>query len=339
MTPEVLERILKNVRLASSKPALEERVLAGRAHNEDAALVSIPQGMAIVQTVDILAPIVNDAYDFGRIAAANALSDVYAMGGKPWCAMNMLFFPSACHATKGEEYMINILRGGLDTLSEADAVLVGGHTVEDSEIKYGMSVTGIIDANTKATNDGLRVGDRLLLTKPLGTGILATGVKARWDNYEESESLITTWCAKLNKNASLAIQEFKLKAATDITGFGLGGHSIEMAKASKVQVVLESAKVPIMPYVMEYAKNGLIPAGSHANRKFWLAFTYISGTIDASLESLIFDTQTSGGLLLAVPQEQTNEAVAFLQSLNESVWEVGFVQAKKHESDAPLVIL
>ncbi len=335
-----MERILKEVqRGAVLRQDLEERVVAGRAHNEDAALVSIHSGMTLVQTVDILAPIVNDGYDFGRIAAANALSDVYAMGGKPWCAMNMLFFPSACHAHKGEECMVNILRGGLDILNEADAVLVGGHTVEDAEIKYGLSVTGVIDAAHKATNDGLRVGDRLLLTKPLGTGILATAVKARWDNYEESEQLIAKWCAKLNKNASLLIKELKLTAATDITGFGLGGHSIEMARASKLQVVLESSNVPAMTYVLDYAKNGLIPATSHANRKYWLKFTHIPTAIDASIESLIFDTQTSGGLLLAVPQEQVQAAVQLLQTLGETAWVVGHVRAKKQESDAPLMII
>ncbi len=335
-----MERILKEVqRTTVTRQELEERVVAGRAHNEDAALVSIPSGMAIVQTVDILAPIVNNAYDFGRIAAANALSDVYAMGGKPWCAMNMLFFPTACHADKSEEYMINILRGGLDVLSEADAVLVGGHTVEDSEIKYGMSVTGIIDTAHKATNDGLRAFDRLLLTKPLGTGILSTAIKARWDNYEESEKLITDWCAKLNKNAALLISELKLQAATDITGFGLGGHSIEMARASNLQIVIESSKVPAMTYALDYAKNGLIPAGSHANRKYWMTFTHIPNNIDASLESLIFDTQTSGGLLLAVPQEQVEAAMQSLQTKGVTAWDIGYVRSKKHENDAPLMIL
>ncbi len=332
MAPEVLERILSFVRPASAATAsLESRVLAGRAHNEDAALVSIPAGMAIVQTVDILAPIVNDAYAFGRIAAANALSDVYAMGGTAWCAMNMLFFPTACHGRLGEEHIAHILQGGLDALSEAEAVLVGGHTVEDSEIKYGLSVTGIIDPAKKATNDGLQDGDRLLLTKPLGTGILATGVKARWDDCEESEALLAQWCGKLNKNASLAIGELGLKAATDITGFGLGGHSIEMARASNKQIILYSESIPAMAHVLDYAKNGLIPAGSHDNRKYWQAFTHTPKNIDPSVESLIFDTQTSGGLLLAVPAEKLRAAKEMLQSLGESFWEVGHVQDKKDE--------
>ncbi len=318
---------------------MEARVLAGRAHNEDAALVSVPAGQAIVQTVDILAPIVNDAYTFGRIAAANALSDVYAMGGTPWCAMNMLFFPTACHGKTGEESVAAILQGGLDALAEAGAVHVGGHTVEDSEIKYGMSVTGIIDPEKKATNDGLRVGDRLILTKPLGTGILSTGVKARWDDYTGSEALIAKWCAHLNKNAATAITTFGLKAATDITGFGLGGHSIEMARASGVQIVLDCKALPIMDNVLDYANNGLIPAGSHVNRKYWQSFTHIASTIEASLESVVFDTQTSGGLLLAVPQAQVQAVQEHLHSLGEEAHVVGQVQELGSQGQSPLVLI
>ncbi len=321
---------------------MEARVLAGRAHNEDAALVAIPAGQALVQTVDILAPIVNDAYTFGRIAAANALSDVYAMGGTPWCAMNMLFFPTACHGAVGEEAVIAILKGGLDALAEAGAVLVGGHTVEDSEIKYGMSVTGIIDPAHKATNDGLRVGDSLILTKPLGTGILSTGVKARWDDFAGSEALIAKWCAHLNKHAATAIGAFGLKAATDITGFGLGGHSIEMAKASKVQVVLDTEAVKamaIMDNVLDYANNGLIPAGSHANRKYWQSFTQNSGNIEPSVESVIFDTQTSGGLLLAVPQGQEAQVQKHLQDLGEQAYRIGHVQELGAQGHSPLVLI
>ncbi len=339
MAPEVLERILEKVRpAAAAHPSLEARVLAGRAHNEDAALVAVPHGAAIVQTVDILAPIINDAYMFGRIAAANALSDVYAMGGTPWCAMNMLFFPTACHGPDGEEVVAQILKGGQDALTEAEAVLVGGHTVEDSEIKYGMSVTGIIDPSKKATNDGLQVGDVLILTKPLGTGILSTGVKARWDDFEESEALIAKWCGKLNKNAAKVLTEFALKAATDITGFGLGGHAIEMARASQLQVVLQLEALPAMAHVLDYAKNGLIPAGSHANRKFWQAFTHIPHAADMNLESLVFDTQTSGGLLLAVPQEKVTLVKQSLMALGEEAWEVGFVQELK-DGEKPLVLL
>ncbi len=305
--------------------ALESRVIAGRARNEDAAIVRFPVGQALVQTVDILTPIVNDAYNFGRIACANALSDVYAMGGTPWCAMNMLFFPTVCHGQMTDAVMGQILQGGLDALCEAGAVLVGGHTVEDDAIKYGLSVTGVIEPDKAATNDGLRLGDVLILTKPLGTGVLATGVKARWDDFEESEALLTKWCGHLNKEASKIIREFSLKAATDITGFGLGGHAIEMALASQVQVVLDSAALPLMPHVFAYASQGLIPAGSFVNKKYWQKFTHAAAGVEALLFDLAFDTQTSGGLLLAVPEHQVEAVKKRLQSLGEQAFVVGHV--------------
>ncbi len=311
-------------------------MLAGRARNEDAAVVDFPQGRALVQTVDILTPIVNDAYMFGRIAAANALSDVYAMGGTPWCALNMLFFPTSCHGEAGLKIMGEILRGGQDALTEAQCVLVGGHSVEDAEIKYGLSITGHIDPKHTATNDGLKVGDVLILTKPLGTGILSTGVKARWDDWEESQSLLENWCSKLNKNAAKVITEFSLKAATDITGFGLCGHSIEMALASKVQVEIDSRNVPILPNVTNYAKNGLIPAGSHTNRKYWQDFTEIACDISPALLSVLFDTQTSGGLLLAVPENHASSAVSMLEDLGEHASVVGRVLP--HTSKALVII-
>ena len=193
MAPGALEQLLRGLAPRGSSD-LEQRVIAGRARNEDAVVVRMPAGKAIVQTVDILAPIVNDAFWFGRIAACNALSDVYALGGQPWCAMNVAFFPTCLTENDPENILANILRGGMDALEEAGAVLAGGHTVQDDELKYGMAVTGIIDPDHVAANDKLRPGLRLLLTKPLGTGILATGVKARWDDHEESEALLQRWC-------------------------------------------------------------------------------------------------------------------------------------------------
>ena len=189
MAPGALEQLLRGLAPRGSSD-LEQRVIAGRARNEDAVVVRMPAGKAIVQTVDILAPIVNDAFWFGRIAACNALSDVYALGGQPWCAMNVAFFPTCLTENDPENILANILRGGMDALEEAGAVLAGGHTVQDDELKYGMAVTGVIDPEHVAANDKLRPGLRLLLTKPLGTGILATGVKARWDDHEESEALL-----------------------------------------------------------------------------------------------------------------------------------------------------
>lgn len=295
-------------------PELEARVLAGRARNEDAVVLSVPPGRALVQTVDILAPIVNDAFAFGRIAAANALSDVYALGGEPWCAMNVACFPQDLAEDDPEQILIGILRGSQEAITEAGAVLAGGHTVQDEELKFGLAVTGIIDPAHIAVNGGLAPGQRLVLTKPLGTGILATAVKAGWDGATESESELVRWCGRLNAVGGAVIREFKLPAATDVTGFGLGGHLLEMALASGVCAALQTAALPLLPRALEYARNGLIPAGSHVNRKHWSCFTLVDTGVEEALESVIFDAQTSGGLLLAVPPDRAEQVCRELEA-------------------------
>ena len=284
-----------------------------------------PIKKAIVQTVDILAPIVNDAFWFGRIAACNALSDVYALGGQPWCAMNVAFFPTCLTENDPENILANILRGGMDALEEAGAVLAGGHTVQDDELKYGMAVTGIIDPDHVAANDKLRPGLRLLLTKPLGTGILATGVKARWDDHEESEALLQRWCGRLNRIPGEAIAHFRIPAATDITGFGLGGHLLEMAQASGVCVSLQTEALPLLPHALEYARMGLIPAGSHLNRTHCAPAVDVAPSVDEAVESIVFDAQTSGGIVLAVPGEELATVRDWLEARGEMAVEIGEV--------------
>lgn len=296
-------------------------MLAGRALNEDAAVLVVPSGKAIVQTADVLAPIVNNARDFGRVAAANALSDVYAMGGEPWCAMCLAFFPPCLEDV--EEDAVSILKGALETMTEAGAVLAGGHTVQDEELKFGLAVTGVIDPDKIARNDGLRPGRILLLTKPLGVGVLATGVKARWDYAEESEAEIIRWCAKLNKAGAEAIRALGLEAATDITGFGLGGHALEMAEASGVSVEIFASKLPLLPHALEYARDGLIPAGAYSNQAFCASKTIWPENMDKALLSLIFDPQTSGGLLLAVPPEKVADAQKILLADGSLARQVG----------------
>ena len=325
MAPGVLERLLHGLYSPRRARPTEARVLAGRARNEDAAVVQIPAGSAIVQTVDILTPIVNDPFHFGRIAAANALSDVYALGGQPWCAMNVVCFPASCTGEEGERVLGEILRGGLDALDEAGAALVGGHTVEDTEVKYGLSVTGIIDPQYAATNDGLAVGDTLLLTKPLGTGILATGIKARWEGWEHSEALLRHWCGMLNSAGAAAIRALRLRAATDITGFGLGGHLLEMALASDVAVELYVDSLPLLDNALSYAMDGLIPSGSHANRTYWQPQVSVQPDVSKALESIVFDTQTSGGLVLAVPEDRVQEARECVREAGGDSWLVGQV--------------
>lgn len=333
MAPGALERLLRGL-AAHVPPELEARVLAGRARNEDAVVLSVPPGRALVQTVDILAPIVNDAFSFGRIAAANALSDVYALGGEPWCAMNVACFPQALAENDPENVLANILRGGLEAITEAGAVLAGGHTVQDDELKYGLAVTGIIDPAHMAVNDALAPGQRLLLTKPLGTGVLATAVKAGWDGAAESEAAISHWCGRLNKTGGAVIRELKLPAATDITGFGLGGHALEMALASGVCVCLDSSSLPLLPRALDYARDGLIPAGSHYNRKHWACSTLVRQGVDEALESLVFDAQTSGGLLLAVPPSQLDAARALLLEGGDLACEVGEVLPRRADGKA-----
>jgi selenide, water dikinase len=307
-------------------PEKSDRVLAGFSDNEDAAVVRFPPGKALVQTVDFFTPIVNDPYRFGQIAAANALSDVYAMGGQPYCAMNIVCYPMKC---MGASVLAEIVRGGCDKVREAGAVLVGGHSVEDDEIKYGLSVSGVVDADGFTSNSALQPGDELLLTKPLGSGILATAVKAGWEGSDELEDTLFRWGARLNNAAGEALRRFNLKAATDVTGFGLGGHALEMARASGVLVELWLEQLPVMDRALELAGVGLVPAGSHANRRYFAAETIAAPGADSILMDIVFDAQTSGGLLLAVPGGMVEEVRAMLLEGGDLAAHVGRVSSSE----------
>ncbi len=298
-------------------------------------VVSLPAGKALVQTVDILAPVVNDAFSFGRIAACNALSDVYAMGGTPWCAMSIACFPEDL-AAQAPETLQRVLKGALEAMVEAGCVSAGGHTVRDTEMKFGLAVTGLIDPGHIATNAKLRPGQVLLLTKPLGTGILATAVKADWEGAAESEELIRTWAGRLNKVAGAAIVRFGLDSATDITGFGLGGHALEMARASGVSIEIAIHSLPLMGEVLEYASNGLVPGGSINNKLYCACRTRWLCEKDEDLENVLFDAQTSGGLLLAADADKVEDVKAFLLEGGDLACEVGRVCA---QAEAPLLIV
>lgn len=324
----MLEQVLASLPAA---PDPEGRVLHGCADNEDAVIVAPPPaGKALVQTVDVLAPLGNDARNFGRTAAANALSDVYAMGGEAWCAMNVVCFPSS---ELPLTVLADILRGGLETVIEAGAVLAGGHTLDGDDIKYGLAVTGMVDPAAAPHNNGLRPGDALVLTKPLGSGVLATAVKAGWPGSEAHETEMYRWTTRLNRNGARVIRDMGLKAATDVTGFGLGGHVLEMARASHVRVELETAALPFMAGVLDLAGDGLIPEGSHANRRHCACRTRIAAGADELIALLAFDAQTSGGLLLAVRPERVDEARARLAELGEPSWVVGRVSALPDDPD------
>ena len=307
----------------SGAPDPEGRVLHGFEHNEDAVILRTPPaGMALVQTVDVLSPLGNDPRLFGQVAAANALSDVYAVGGVPWSAMNIAAFPA-------QEVPLDIfaamLQGGLEKIAEAGAVLAGGHTLEDAEIKYGLSVTGYVDPDAVASNAGLRPGDVLVLTKPLGTGVLATAIKAQWENGDKAEADLYRWATHLNAHAAEVLRAMKLKAATDITGFGLGGHLLEMARGSGVAVEVDTASLPFIDNVEDFASDGLIPAGTYANRKHCACRTFVTPGVDTLRATLVFDAQTSGGLVLAVPSERVDEALERLAALGDPGWPIGRV--------------
>jgi len=301
-----------------------QRFIIPPGNSEDAAILSFPPGKAMVQTVDFLTPIVNDPKVFGQIAAANALSDVYAMGGQPYCALNIVCFPGKSMPLS---ILKSILKGGLEKIREAGALMAGGHSVDDDEMKYGLAVTGTIDQDRYASNQGCRPGDQLLLTKPLGSGILATAVKAGWEGSREFENLLGSWAARLNRFGGEAIQLFGLRGATDVTGFGLGGHVLEMARASKVRMDIWSRAVPVLDQVQDLAAMGLIPAGSYANKHFCESLVSIAPEVDPLTVDIIFDAQTSGGLILSVPQARLGETRDYLIQNGDLAAHVGEVRS------------
>jgi selenide,water dikinase len=308
-------------------PITDPRLLTAQGVNEDAAVVRLPNGQGLVQTVDFFTPIVNDPYKFGRIAAANALSDVYAMGGTPLAAMNIVCFPIK---TMDRAILAEILRGGLDAVLEAGAVPAGGHSVEDKEIKYGLAVSGLVDPDGFASNTGLSPGDSLILTKPLGTGVLATALKGDFGDPVVLEDLLFKWAGRLNAAGGRVIRELGLKAATDVTGFGLGGHVLEMAAASKVAVELRLADVPFLPQAVELASMGMLPAGSFANKIYCAGTVSVAEGLDPIKSDLIFDAQTSGGLVLAVPEAKVAAARQMLLDAGDLAAVIGrVVQAEE----------
>lgn len=297
-------------------------------------VLSIPSGKALVQTVDFFTPIVNDPYRFGRIAAANALSDVYAMGGTPWSTMNIVCFP--IKSLPGT-VLTDILRGGKDAVEEAGAVPSGGHSVEDDELKYGLAVTGIVDPDGFASNRGVRPGDELLLTKPIGTGVLATAVKGEMSDADAMEELLFSVSGRLNKAGGDVIHKLGLKGATDITGFGLGGHLLELAEASGVTIELRINTVPFIDGAYDMASMGMLPAGSICNRDFYLPKATVASGLDEITRDLVFDAQTSGGLLLAVAPDKMDEAIRMLEEAGDLAAHVG--TARRRDGDEPHLAL
>jgi len=299
----------------------DERLLVGINTCDDAGVYLLNETTALIQTVDFFTPVVDDPYDFGRIAAANALSDVYAMGGRPLTAMNIICYPTR----DGDlDTLARILQGGVEKVKEAGALLVGGHSVEDREPKYGLAVTGVVHPDRLLTNAKARPGDVLVLTKPLGTGVITTALKA--DMVPPDLLRLTTeQMAALNASAADAAQETGVNACTDVTGFGFLGHAREMAEASGVGLVIDSGTVPLLPMVYDFAAMGLLPAGAHANRCFLGEAVLIEEAVPLAIADLLFDPQTSGGLLISVPQDRAEKLLAALETRGVRAAAVGRV--------------
>jgi selenide,water dikinase len=275
---------------------------------DDAGVYKLTDDLAIVQTVDFFTPIVDDPYTFGQIAVANALSDVYAMGGQPLTAMNIVCFPSK---TLDISVLRDILRGGIDKMREAGVVLVGGHSVDDLELKYGLSVTGTVHPKRVLTKGGAKPGDHLILTKPIGTGIINTAAKARMAGEKVIETVAQSMAA-LNKAASEAMLQVGVNACTDITGFGLLGHACEMIQDSQVGLKIRSVSVPIFPETQGLARMGLIPGGTSRNKEFRSRMVDSAGIGDVMMD-ILFDPQTSGGLFMSVSADKAGLLLAKLK--------------------------
>lgn len=288
---------------------VDDNLVVGLELADDAGVYKVSDELALVQTLDFFPPMVDDPYDFGRIAATNALSDVYAMGGTPRTAMNIVAFPS-----KSLDLAIlrKVIEGGLATLREAGVVLVGGHTIDDPELKYGLSVTGFIHPDKVLTKQKLRCGDKLILTKPLGTGIVCTAIKAGFADQEVTDQVITHMTT-LNRDAAEVMSTFSISGCTDITGFGLLGHLAGMVADSGYGLRIDSARLPHYPEALEWAAMGLIPAGAYNNRKSRGKFVDFSPTVPPIVCDLCFDPQTSGGLLIAVASDEAKELQNSLQ--------------------------
>lgn len=280
---------------------------------DDAGVYRLTDDLAIVQTVDFFTPVVDDPCTFGQIAAANALSDVYAMGGRPLTAMNIVCFP---RDTLEISVLREILRGGIDKLREAGVVLVGGHSVDDVELKYGLSVTGTVHPKRVLTKGGARPGDALILTKPVGTGIINTAVKGGMAG-EVAAGAVARSMATLNKAAAEVMLEVGVNACTDITGFGLLGHACEMIQDSQVGLRIHSAAVPLFPETVEMARMGMVPGGTYRNKEFRAKMVDSPGIGEVVLD-ILFDPQTSGGLFMAVDAGKSGLMLARLKEAGVS---------------------
>lgn len=308
----VLAQLLNGIKVHE-----DPNLLVGFERSDDASVYRINDELALVQTLDFFPPIADDPYLFGQIAATNALSDIYAMGGEPKLAQNIMCVPESMP----QQAVREILRGGYDKVFEAGALITGGHSIFDDEPKYGLAVTGFVHPDKLLKNCTAQVGDVLFLTKPLGIGILMTGQKAGLLS-KEGEALACRLMTTLNRSARDVMVNFRVHACTDVTGFSLMGHSLEMAQGSNVTLQLDAHSIAIIPEALELAKDGLIPAGAYRNRAF--AGKYVScENIPLALTDVLFDPQTSGGLLIAVHPEDADAMEASLRAAAPNAQRIG----------------
>ncbi len=302
----------------------DDRLLVGIETSDDAAVYQITDEIAMIQTVDFFTPVVDDPYTFGQIAAANSLSDIYAMGGEPKVALNIVGFPNCLDP----EILGDILAGGADKVKEAGAVLVGGHSVQDDEPKYGLCVSGFVHPKKIFKNHGSKPGDVLILTKQIGSGIVNTAVKAEMASKEAVEEAVKVM-SSLNKKGKEVIEKYPVTACTDITGFGLLGHCVEMASASDVTFSLHVDQIAYLQGAMEYAKMGLVPAGAYQNREYSGTQVDMEGVEEHYID-LLYDPQTSGGLLVSVPPEYADEMLEEFKRkhMDTTVSVIGTVEEK-----------
>lgn len=300
-------------------------LLVGHETSDDAGVFKLTDSIALIQTLDYFTPIVDDPYKFGQIAAANALSDVYAMGGKPKTVLNIVGYPVK---KLGPDILAEILRGAADKVKESGAVTVGGHSIDDQEPKFGLSVTGIVHPDKIWKNVGAKPGNVLVITKPIGVGIITTGIKRSAVTLEQEE-IVTETMAMLNKTAAEALEDFHPTAVTDVTGFGLLGHGSEMARGSNVSLEIQLSKVPVLEGTFALARSGVVPGGSKANHK-WLQDDVEYEGISEDEQLVLCDAITSGGLLVAIDEAEAEQYIEALHKRGHAIAEIiGVVKEKQ----------
>ena len=287
----------------------DPNVLRGMASMDNAGVYKLTDDLAIVQTVDFFTPVVDDPYTFGQIAVVNSLSDIYTMGAKPLTAMNIVCFPTE---TMDISVLQAVLQGGASKMVEAKVVLMGGHSIDDTELKYGLSVTGIINPKKLLTNSGAKAGDKLILTKPLGTGIISTALKQGLAN-KEAVAKITKSMLTLNDKTSELMQEIGVHACTDITGFGFIGHAAPFVQDNQAGININMSALPVFPEAVEFAKQGIGPGGLQRNREFYSHILKVSGKVPTYMLDILFDPQTSGGLLISLAPAKAERLLSKLK--------------------------